>query len=90
VARVCSTLQVRADRLAEYRRRHADVRRETVRATGSRPVDARRQADMAPFVDLPDGRPDRGMQFLDLVLLDLDAQLAAAGETPSVRNGARP
>jgi L-rhamnose mutarotase len=37
------------------------------------------QADMAPFFDLPGGRPDRGMHVLDLVF-DLDAQLATAGD----------
>jgi L-rhamnose mutarotase len=112
VPRVCFTLQVRTDRLAEYRRRHAEVWPEMLRAlrdAGWRDyqlflrddgllvgtlvtddlaaaqaamegtaVNARWQADMAPFFALPDGRPDRGMQPLDLVF-DLDAQLAAAG-----------
>jgi L-rhamnose mutarotase len=47
------------------------------------------QADMAPFFDLPDGRPDRGMHALDLVF-DLDAQLAAAGEKVPASNGETP
>jgi hypothetical protein len=44
---------------------------------------------MAPFFDLPDGRPDRGMHLLDLVF-DLDAQLAAAWETTTPGTGDRP
>ena len=51
-------------------------------------VNARWQADMAPFFDLPDGRPDRGMHVLDLVF-DLDAQLSAAGAAPAP-NGENP
>ena len=111
--RVCFTLQIRRDRLAEYRERHAAVRPgmlTALRDTGwqdyqlflrddgllvgtlvtddlaaaqaameTTAVNARWQADMAPFFDLPDGRPDRGMHVLDLVF-DLDAQLQAAGE----------
>ena len=115
--RVCFTLQVRRDRLAEYRERHARVWPEmlaALRDTGwqdyqlflrddgllvgtlvtddlaaaqaameTTSVNARWRADMAPFLDLPDGRPDRGMHVLDLVF-DLDAQLAAAEDaTPS-------
>ena len=113
--RVCFTLQVRRDRLAEYRRRHAAVWPEMLRALRDAgwndyqlflredgllvgtvvtddlaaaqaameetPVNARWQADMASFFDLPDGRPDRGMHVLDLVF-DLDAQLTTIGETP--------
>ena len=52
-------------------------------------VNSRWQADMAPFFDLPDGRPDRGMHLLDLVF-DLDAQLAAAWETTTPGTGDRP
>jgi L-rhamnose mutarotase len=52
-------------------------------------VNARWQADMAPFFDLPDGRPDRGMHVLDLVF-DLDAQLTASGETSTPGTGDRP
>jgi L-rhamnose mutarotase len=122
VPRVCFTLQVRPDRLAEYRERHAAVWPEMLRALKdagwqdyqlflradgllvgtvvtddlaaaqaameATAVNARWQADMAPYFDLPDGRPDRGMHVLDLVF-DLDAQLGAAevatapiGETP--------
>ena len=121
--RVCFTLQVRPDRLDEYRRRHAAVWPEMLRAlrkAGWRdyqlflredgllvgtlvtddlaaaqaameetPVNSRWQADMAPFFDLPDGRPDRGMHVLDLVF-DLDAQLAASDETATPGTGDRP
>lgn len=121
--RVCFTLQVRPDRLDEYRRRHADVWPEMLRAlrdTGWRdyqlflredgllvgtlvtddlgaaqaameetPVNSRWQADMAPFFDLPDGRPDRGMHVLDLVF-DLDAQLEESGEITTPGTGDRP
>jgi L-rhamnose mutarotase len=113
VSRVCFTLQVRPDRLAEYRERHAAVWPDMLcalrdagwhdyqlflredgllvgtlvtddltaaqAAMDAVEVNARWQADMAPFFDLPDGRPDRGMRVLDLVF-DLDAQLAAAGD----------
>ena len=44
---------------------------------------------MAPFFDLPDGRPDRGMHVLDLVF-DLDAQLAAAEEATTSTMGETP
>jgi L-rhamnose mutarotase len=114
VPRVCFTLQVRPDRLDEYRRRHAAVWPEMLRAlrdTGwhdyqlflredgllvgtlvtddlaaaqaameKTSINSSWQADMAPFFDLPDARPDRGMHVLDLVF-DLDAQLTAAGES---------
>jgi L-rhamnose mutarotase len=53
------------------------------------PVNSRWQADMAPFFDLPDGRPDRGMHVLDLVF-DLDAQLAAASEATTPPIGETP
>jgi len=122
VPRVCFTLQVRPDRLAEYRARHAAVWPEMLRALRDAgwhdyqlflrddgllvgtlvtddlaaaqaamektSINSTWQADMAPFFDLPDGRPDRGMHVLDLVF-DLDAQLGAGvsttaptGETP--------
>ena len=121
--RVCFTLQVRPDRLEEYRRRHAAVwpdMLQALRDTGwhdyqlflredgllvgtlvtddlaaaqaameETAVNARWQADMAPFFDLPDGRPDRGMHVLDLVF-DLGAQLVAAGETTPPGTGDRP
>jgi len=114
--RVCFTLQVRRDRLAEYRERHAAVWPEMLRglrdagwhdyqlflredgllvgtlvtedlaavqaAMEAIPVNSVWQAEMAPFFDLPDGRPDRGMQVLDLVF-DLDAQLTATGAATS-------
>jgi L-rhamnose mutarotase len=51
--RICFTLRVRPDRLAEYRDRH--------RA-------ARWQAEMAEFFELPDGaRPDSSMEPLEEV-----------------------
>ena len=98
--RVCFLLQVRSDRLDEYRARHRAVwepmlaaLRETgwrnyslfLREDGllvgyletddfaaaqtgmeAREVNARWQADMAPFFELPAGeRPDTGLQRLD-------------------------
>ena len=112
--RVCFTLQVRPDRLDEYRQRHAAAWPEMLSALRDAgwhdyqlflredgllvgtlvtddlaaaqaameetAVNARWQADMAAFFDLPDGRPDRGMHVLDLVF-DLDAQLGMSGET---------
>ena len=111
--RVCFTLQVRPDRLEEYRRRHAAVWPEMLEALRDAgwqdyqlflredgllvgtlvtddlaaaqaameetAVNARWQADMAPFFDLPDGRPDRGLHVLDLVF-DLDAQVEMSSE----------
>jgi L-rhamnose mutarotase len=100
VERVCFLLQVRSDRLDEYRARHRAVwepmlaaLRETgwrnyslfLREDGllvgyletddfaaaqtgmeAREVNARWQADMAPFFELPAGeRPDTGLQRLD-------------------------
>jgi len=96
--RVCFTLRVRAERLAEYRRRHAEVwpamldaLRETgwgnysiflapdgllvgyletddfaaaVAAMGEREVNARWQAEMAPFFELPAGAPDTALTRL--------------------------
>jgi hypothetical protein len=44
------------------------------------------QADMAPFFDLADGRPDRSSQPLDLVF-DLDVQLRAAAHESTARIG---
>ena len=112
--RVCFTLQVRPDRLDEYRARHAQVWPDMLRAlrdTGwsdyqlflrddglvvgtlvtddlaaaqaameETTANARWQADMAPFFELPDGRPDRSARPLDLIF-DLGDQLAVAGET---------
>ncbi|MCZ2831121.1 L-rhamnose mutarotase [Modestobacter sp. VKM Ac-2986] len=119
--RVCFTLQVRPDRLAEYRTRHAAVWPEMLRAlrdTGwhdyqlflrddgllvgtlvtddlaaaqaamdNTTANARWQADMAPFFELPDGRPDRSVRVLELIF-DLGDQLAAAGDEPTTTNGA--
>jgi L-rhamnose mutarotase len=52
-------------------------------------INATWQGDMAPFFDLPDGRPDRGMHVLDLVF-DLDAQLAAIGAATTADTGETP
>jgi L-rhamnose mutarotase len=113
VPRVCFTLQVRPDRLAEYRERHAAVWPEMLRALrdcGWRDyqlflredglvvgtlltedlaaaqaamektsINSFWQADMAPFFELADGRPDRSAQPLELIF-DLDVQLRAAGD----------
>ena len=110
--RVVFTLQVRPDRLAEYRERHAAVWPEmlralrdagwraytlhlrsdgllvgvvetddlaaAVRAMEATGVNARWQAEMAPFFAGLDDAPDRSMRPLEKVF-DLDAQLAAAG-----------
>ena len=100
--RVCFQLQVRPDRIAEYRERHAAVWPEmlaALRATGWRnyslfltdggmligyvecedfeasrrameetDVNARWQAEMAPFFsDLEGRRPDEGLLLLDEV-----------------------
>ena len=108
--RVCFQLQVRPDRLAEYRRRHAAVWPDMLRAleaTGWRnysifvrddglligyfetesledaqaamaatDVNARWQADMAPFFESLDSTPDTG--FLRLAeIFHLEDQLAA-------------
>ena len=109
--RVCFTMQVRPDRLVEYRERHAAVWPEMLRALRDcgwhdyqlflrsdglvvgtlvtddlaaaqaameqTSINSFWQADMAPFFDLADGRPDRSTQPLELVF-DLDAQLRAA------------
>ena len=50
-------------------------------------ANARWQADMAPFFELPDGRPDRSARPLDLIF-DLGDQLAAAGDEPTTSIGA--
>ncbi len=100
--RVCFLLKVRADRLDEYRERHAAVWPEMLQAlsqTGwhnyslflredgllvgyletedfaaaqagmeATDVNARWQAEMAPFFELPgDERPDTGLKRLDEV-----------------------
>lgn len=93
--RVCFLLRVKPDRMAEYRRRHAEVWPEmldALRETGwrnyslflsedgllvgyfetqdleaaregmaARDVNARWQAEMAPFFESLDGRPDEGI-----------------------------
>jgi len=113
VPRVCFTLQVRPDRLAEYRERHAAVWPEMLRALRDcgwqdyqlflredglvvgtlltddlaaaqaamekTSINSFWQADMAPFFELADGRPDRSAQPLELIF-DLDVQLRAAGD----------
>ena len=118
--RVCFTLQVRPDRLAEYRERHAAVWPEMLRALRrsgwndyqlflredglvvgtlltddlaaaqaameTTSVNSLWQADMAPFFQLADGRPDRSAQPLELIF-DLDAQLRAAGDEPTAPIG---
>lgn len=99
--RVCFLLQVRPDRLDEYRARHRDVWPEMQAAlseTGwrnyslylrddgllvgyletddfaaalagmqDRDVNARWQADMAPFFELGEARPDTGLERLEEV-----------------------
>ncbi|WP_345712830.1 L-rhamnose mutarotase [Kineococcus glutinatus] len=123
MSRVVITLQVRPDRLEEYRERHAAVWPEMLRALrdagwnaytlhlrpdgllvgvletddldaavaamGATDVNARWQAEMAPFFAGLEEAPDRAMRPLELVF-DLDAQLAAAGEAttqaPTDRN----
>ena len=111
--RVCFTMQVRPDRLSEYRERHAAVWPEMLRALREcgwhdyqlflredglvvgtlvtddlaaaqaameqTSINSFWQADMAPFFDLADGRPDRSTQPLELVF-DLDVQLRAAAQ----------
>jgi L-rhamnose mutarotase len=102
VERVCFLLQVRADRLDEYRARHREVWPEmqaALRETGwgnyslflrsdgllvgyvesedfeaaraamdALEVNARWQAEMAPFFELPgDERPDTGLERLEEV-----------------------
>ena len=110
VNRVVFTLQVRPDRLAEYRERHAAVWPEMLRALdatgwgsytlhlrgdgllvgvvetddlpaavaamGRTDVNARWQAEMAPFFEGLEQAPDASMRPLELVF-DLGAQLAA-------------
>ena len=111
MARVCFTLQVRADRLDEYRRRHAAVWPEMLEALHeagwhdyslflredgllvgyletadfeaaqaamqTAEVNARWQAQMAPFFEGLEGAPDTGMTVLQEIF-NVDDQLAAA------------
>ena len=118
--RVCFTLQVRPDRLAEYRERHAAVWPEMLRALRdcgwqdyqlflredglvvgtlvtddlaaaqaameTTSINSFWQADMAPFFELADGRPDRSAAPLDLIF-DLDAQLRAVGDSATAPIG---
>lgn len=113
--RVCFILQVRPDRLDEYRERHEAVWPEmldALAATGwhnyslflddsgllvgyletddfdaaqaamaTTDVNARWQADMAPFFVELQGRPDENMRVLPLVF-QLETQLAAVRATP--------
>jgi L-rhamnose mutarotase len=109
--RVCFTLQVRTDRLDEYRRRHAEVWPDMLRAlrdTGwhdyslflrddgllvgyfltedlaaaragmaATEVNARWQAEMAPFFEgLDGGTPDQGFTVLTEIF-HLETQLAS-------------
>ncbi len=109
-SRVCFTLRVRRDLLDEYRRRHAAVWPDMLRALQSSgwsnyslfldddgllvgyletddfnaareamaktEVNARWQAEMAPFFESIDGRPDQNMRTIPLVF-QLETQLAA-------------
>jgi L-rhamnose mutarotase len=111
--RVCFLLQVRPDRLEEYRARHAHVWREMLEALASTgwhnyslfldddgllvgylethdfaaaqaamaetDVNARWQADMAPFFVELHGRPDENMRVLPLVF-HLETQLASLND----------
>lgn len=113
--RICFILQVRPDRLDEYRERHAAVWPEmldALAATGwhnyslflddngllvgyletddfaaaqaamaETDVNARWQAEMAPFFVELHGRPDESMRVLPLVF-QLETQLATLGDTP--------
>ncbi|MFP5290130.1 MAG: L-rhamnose mutarotase [Actinomycetes bacterium] len=113
--RVCFILQVRPDRLGEYRERHAAVWPEMLRALESTgwhnyslfldddgllvgyletddfaaaqaamaetDINARWQAEMAPFFVELDGRPDESMRVLPLVF-HLETQLAAVTAAP--------
>lgn len=114
--RVCFILQVKRDRLDEYRERHAAVwpeMLEALAATGwhnyslflddsgllvgyletddfaaaqeamaATAVNARWQAEMAPFFEALEGRPDESMRTLPLVF-QLETQLAAVTAEPS-------
>jgi L-rhamnose mutarotase len=113
--RICFILQVRPDRLDEYRERHEAVWPEmldALAATGwhnyslflddngllvgyletddfaaaqaamaETDVNARWQAEMAPFFVELHGRPDESMRVLPLVF-QLETQRAARGDTP--------
>jgi L-rhamnose mutarotase len=112
VSRYCFLLQVRPDRLAEYKARHREVWPEMLRAlhdSGWRnyslfladdgllvgyveaddlaaaqaamagtDVNARWQAEMAPYFTELEGRPDEGFALLEEVF-HLEDQLAALG-----------
>ncbi len=113
--RICFILQVRPDRLDEYRERHEAVWPEmldALAATGwhnyslflddngllvgyletddfaaaqaamaETDVNARWQAEMAPFFVELHGRPDESMRVLPIVF-QLETQRAARGDTP--------
>jgi L-rhamnose mutarotase len=115
MSRYCFALQVRPERLAEYRERHRAVWPEmlaALRDTGWRnyslflrddgllvgyveaddlaaaqadmaatAVNARWQAEMAPFFADLRGRPDEGFELLDEVF-HLEDQLGAADRPP--------
>jgi L-rhamnose mutarotase len=63
VARYCFQLQVRPERLDEYRERHRAVWPDMLAALR----DARWQAEMAPFFADLEGHPDEGFLLLDEV-----------------------
>jgi L-rhamnose mutarotase len=68
MARYCFLLRVRPDRMDEYRRRHAAVWPEMLAAMAGTDVNARWQAEMAPFfVGLEGGGPDEGLVVLEEV-----------------------
>jgi L-rhamnose mutarotase len=75
--RHCFLLRVRPDRLGEYRRRHREVWPEMLAAMARTDVNARWQAEMAPFfVGLEGGGPDEGLVLLEEVF-HLEDQLPA-------------
>ena len=116
MTRVCFELRVRADRLDEYRERHAAVWPTMLReiaASGRRnyslflrpdgrligyfetddlaasqdylaasAVAAEWEAEMAPFFNHLDGRPDQGLDRVEEIF-NLADQLVAAGTDPA-------
>jgi L-rhamnose mutarotase len=67
MARYCFLLRVRPEHLDEYRRRHADVWPEMLAALADTEVNARWQAEMAPFFADLEGAPDEGLVLLEEV-----------------------
>ena len=77
--RHCFLLRVRPERMDEYRRRHATVWPEMLAAMARTGVNARWQAEMAPFfVGLKGGGPDEGLVLLEEVF-HLEDQLPHQG-----------